>query len=216
MVINLKGKKVLITSGATWVAIDKVRVISNIATGETGIILAKKLRQCGCGVTLLLGPGSKVVLDDKIEVKRFSFFSELNALLKKELKKNYDIVIQSAAISDFAPKVFCSRKISSTRNKIKLELKPTVKIINGLRKSKPNAFLVGFKFEPDAKAGWLIKKTRDLIKSANLDLAVGNSLIDKQYRAYLVNKAGVLGPFLSKAAMVKNLTRLMAREYAKK
>lgn len=215
MAINLKGKKVLITAGATWVAIDKVRVISNIATGVTGVLLAKKLKEYGCRVTLLLGPGSMTALDSKIELKRFSFFNELNSLLKKELRKNYDIVIQSAAISDFAPRFSSNKKISSDRRKIKLELVPTEKIINSLRKFKPNAFLVGFKFEPDAKVESLIKKTQNLIKSANLDLAVGNRLMDKQYQAYLVNKTGVCGPFLSKPAMVKNLIRLIAREYAK-
>ncbi|MCG2713998.1 MAG: phosphopantothenoylcysteine decarboxylase [Candidatus Omnitrophica bacterium] len=210
---GLKGKKVLITSGPTWVAIDSVRVISNTATGETGIELAKKFIQQGCRVTLLLGPVNIASLDNKIKVKRFSFFKELNTLLKSELKKDFDIVIQSAAISDFAPKLSDNKKISSGCKKLKLILKPTVKIINCLRKLKPNAFLVGFKFEPHFKARKLIKKTRNLIKSANLDLAVGNNLLDKQYSAYLVNKTDAYGPFLSKPAMVNNLIKLIERKY---
>lgn len=189
--------------------IDDVRVISNTATGETGILLAKKLRQQGYKVTLLLGPVNNAGLDKKIKVKRFRFFNQLNTLLKDELKKDYDIVIQSAAISDFAPEFSGKKKISSQCKKLKLILKPTTKIINCLRKFKPNAFLVGFKFEPRLKANRLIKKTRNLIKSANLDLAVGNNLLDKRYNAYLVNKTGSDGPFLSKPAMINSLIKLI-------
>ena len=53
---KLKNKKVLITAGPTWVPIDNVRVISNTATGETGILLSEKLKNLGAKVTLLLGP----------------------------------------------------------------------------------------------------------------------------------------------------------------
>ncbi len=209
---NLKVKKVLITSGPTWVPIDNVRVISNTATGQTGILLAKEFTRQGYRVTLLLGQVNISALDSKIKVKRFSFFNELNILLRDELKKNYDIVIQSAAISDFAPKFPNKGKISSQCKKLKLILEPTVKIINCLRKLKPNAFLIGFKFEPDLKPGRLIKKTRNLIKSAGLDLAVGNNLINKQYNAYLINKTGTFGPFSSKPAMVKNLIKLLSHQ----
>ena len=215
MDINFREKKVLITSGPTWVPIDNVRVISNTASGETGILLAKAFIRQGCRVTLLLGPISAVALDKKIKVKRFTFFNDLVALLKKELKSDYDIVIQSAAISDFAPGFTGKKKISSQCKKLKLILKPTVKIINYLRKLKPNAFLVGFKFEPDLKTDELIKKTRKLIQSANLDLAVGNTLLNKHYNAYLVNKAQVSGPWLSKSAMVDNLIKLIRSKYAR-
>ncbi|MDD5097159.1 MAG: phosphopantothenoylcysteine decarboxylase [Candidatus Omnitrophica bacterium] len=210
---NFRNKKVLITSGPTWVRIDKVRVISNTATGNTGILLAKKFQEEGCQVTLLLGPVNIAALNNKVKVKRFTFFNELNTLLKNELKKDYDIIIQSAAISDFAPQLTGQEKISSQCKNLKLVLKPTVKIINCLRKLKPNAFLIGFKFEPGLKATELIKKTRNLIKSAGLNLAVGNNLIHNQYHAYLVNESGIVGPFSSKPAMVNSLIKLVRREY---
>ncbi len=212
---NLKGKKVLITSGPTWVPIDSVRVISNTATGETGILLAKKFMQQGSRVTLLLGPTGVVHLDSKIKLKRFSFFNELNILLKKELQKNYDIIIQSAAISDYAPEQTYNKKISSQYKRLKLILKPTVKIINCLRKLKPAAFLVGFKFERNLTVDKLIELTRNLIKSAGLNLAVGNCLDDKRYSAYLVSSKNKYGPFLSKPTMVNNLIKLIRREYAR-
>ena len=97
-------KKVLITAGPTWVAIDKVRVISNIASGETGILLADKLSEQGAKVTLVLGPGNDKngIQNSRIKIIRFSFFEELRQALKKELKASrYDFIIHSAAVSGF-------------------------------------------------------------------------------------------------------------------
>jgi len=167
-------------------------------------------------VTLLLGPVACEQLDRKVKLKRFSFFKELDILLKKELRLDYDIVIQAAAISDFAPKFTGQKKISSHQKELKLTLKPTVKLINCLRMFKPRAFLVGFKFEPHIETKHLIEKTRKLIKSANLDLAVGNHLKNKRYNAYLINRKKIAGPFLSKSAMTNSLIRLIRRAYVRK
>jgi phosphopantothenoylcysteine decarboxylase/phosphopantothenate--cysteine ligase len=81
----IERKKILITAGPTWVPIDKVRVISNIASGETGILLAKEADRLGLDVTLILGPiGSR--FKKTIGVKRFHHFDELHGLIKRELK----------------------------------------------------------------------------------------------------------------------------------
>lgn len=216
MATNLKGKKVLITSGPTWVAIDNVRVISNTATGQTGIILANNFARQGSKVTLLLGPVGASGLDNKVKLKRFSFFEQLSILLAKELGKNYDIVIQAAAVSDFKPRSVSNKKISSRVKNLKLTLEPTPKIINRLRKINPRSFLVGFKFEPGLKSKKLIKETRTLIREADLDLAVANSSRNSRYIAYLLDAKKSYGPFLSKPEMAKNLIKLIGREYAGK
>lgn len=192
--------------------IDSVRVISNTASGKTGILLAKRFAQQGSRVTLLLGPVGACGLEGKIKLKRFSFFNELNILLKKELKKNYDIVIQAAAVSDYGLALPSNKKISSGRKSLKLTLKPTLKIINCLRKIKPGSFLVGFKFNPGLAAGKLIKEARNLIKKARLNLAVANSTRNKRYSAYLVSREKSFGPYLSKEAMAINLVKLIGKE----
>jgi len=211
---KLENKKVLITSGPTWVFIDNLRVISNTATGKTGILLANKFAQEGCRVTLLLGPVEPCGLNDLVKLKRFSFFDELSNLLKKELNKDYDIVIQAAAVSDFKPRSTTNKKISSHVKSLKLLLKPTPKIINALRKLKPRSYLAGFKFEPDLADGKLIKEARELIKEAHLNCVVANSLRNKRYSAYLVESKKNYGPFLSKPEMADNLVKLIGRTYA--
>jgi len=71
----LKRKRVLITAGPTWVRLDLSRVISNIATGETGRRLASAAARKGAQVTLLLGPGDPPVPHKNISVKRFTFLT---------------------------------------------------------------------------------------------------------------------------------------------
>ena len=214
MATNLKNKKVLITSGPTWVPIDNVRVISNTASGKTGVLLANNFAQQGCRVTLLLGPAEASGLNNLVSLKRFTFFDELNNLIKKELDKNYDIVIQAAAVSDFKPRSVSNKKISSHNKSLELILKPTPKIINSLRKLKPRSYLAGFKFEPDMEAGKLIKEARRLIKAADLNCVVANSLSNKRYSAYIVESKENYGPFLSKPEMVNSLVKLIGGKYA--
>src|ERR1041385_7988360 len=145
----LSGKKILITCGPTWVAIDDVRVLSNRSTGELGRILARRLKGAGAKVTVLEGPVTEPLKDRLIKVLKFSFFEELTELLNEELKKRYDVVIHAAAVSDFRlPKKF-SGKISSEKRRLNLNLVRAPKLINRIKKIAPKTFLVGFKLESD-------------------------------------------------------------------
>ena len=201
----------MITAGPTWVPLDAVRVISNTATGTTGILLAKSLAGRGARVTLMLGPVKSDYRNKAVKIINFKFFNELCSLLKNELKKKrYDVIIHSAAVADYAPVKQSSRKkISSGLKTLRLNLKPTPKIIDSLRKLSPGSFLVGFKFEPDLPGDKLIKEASRLIQRAGLDLAIANSACGKGYVAYLVTAKKHSGPFLSKESMVKNLIRLI-------
>lgn len=211
MATNLSGKRVLITAGPTWVPLDAVRVISNTASGETGILLAQALAQKGARVTLMLGPVKAGYKDNSVKVINFKFFNEFCTLLKNELeKKRYAIIIHSAAVADYAPSGPDKRKkISSGLRALRLNLKPTPKIIDSLRKTNPDSFLIGFKFESDLQRDELIKRANRLMKRAGLDLVVANSLCEKKYTAYLIGAKKHSGPFFSKKSMVKNLVRLI-------
>jgi len=215
LVTNLKGKKVLITAGPTWVPIDNVRVISNTATGKTGMLLAKNLAEKGAKVTLILGPVESCCTNEAIKVINFKFFDELNSLLINEIKnKHYDIIIQTAAVSDYRPVVCSKSKLSSIHKKLNLALKPTPKIIDSLRKESPGSFLIGFKFEPGLAESKLKKEARLLMKRAHLDLTVANSIHNNNYIAYLVASDKEYGPFLNKDSMAKGLISLMEKQNA--
>lgn len=209
---DLKNKKILITAGPTWVPIDKVRVISNIATGETGIILARELARSGASVTLLLGPVGVSCVDKNIRLLRFRFFDELKNMITSELRVHkYDAVIQAAAVSDYRPAVACGQKVKSDKKSWQLKLVPTPKIIDLIKKIDPSVFLVGFKFEPEAGKDLLIKKARELIRRSGLGLAVANSFKGNRYRAYIVCNSCVCGPLKDKAGLAKGLVSAIAK-----
>jgi len=208
--MNLKNKRILITAGPTWVPIDKVRVISNAASGETGILLSEKFKNLGAKVTLLLGPAQYCCLDKKIKLIRFRLFNELKSLIEKELRfKKYDIVIHSAAVSDYKPAKFYSCKIKSGMLGLQLKLVPTQKIIDLLKIISPHSLLVGFKFEPGANRAGLIGKAKKLMRRANLDLAVANSIKQNKYSAYILDRKQIYGPFSDKKEMSDKLVNLI-------
>lgn len=208
----LQGKDILITAGPTWVPIDNVRVISNIATGSTGILLAEKLRDTGAKVTLVLGPTELNCLDKKIKLIRFKFFDELKNVIIKELKsRKYDIMIHSAAVSDYRPLRIYNQKIKSGIKGLRLNLVPTAKIIDLIKKINKSIYLVGFKFEPGVSKDMLTKKAKSLMNRANLDLVVANTIDGHRYKAYIMDKNKTYGPFSNKRDLTENLVKLMGK-----
>lgn len=203
--------RILITAGPTWVAIDGVRVISNTATGETGILLAEELQKKGCRVTLILGPVEACCINKRIAVIRFKFFDELAKLVKAELSgNNYDWLIHSAAVSDYKPGTLCRSKIRSGLTELNLRLKPTPKIINSIKRINPGIKLAGFKFEPQAPKEKLIKEAKSLLIKSKSDLVIANTTGKSGYRAYIVKKDACLGPFNRKSILVNKLTCLIS------
>ncbi len=233
--MKLRNKRILITAGPTWVPIDTVRVISNIATGQTGILLAEKLRSLSAKVTLLLGPVPNVIflrsvysgsrrdteakttlgietccLNKKIKLIHFIFFDELKRIIVKELtSKKYDIMIHSAAVTDYRPQVRFKQKVKSGIKQWKLNLVPTPKIIDMIKKIDRALFLVGFKFEPKAPREILIDKAKSLMNRARLDLAVANTIDNDKYLAFIVNKNNTIGPLKNRNALADKLINLI-------
>ncbi len=204
----IKNKKILITAGPTWVAIDSARVISNIASAETGILLAEKLKRRGAKVTLLLGPAERRCLNKGIRTLRFRFFDELKNTLLKELKsRRYDAVIHSAAVSDYRPLLAYKQKISSHKKNWRLNLIQTPKLIDAIKKIQKTALLVGFKFIPQVKDKILIEEAKKLLRHAKADLVVANTIKQKSYAAFIVGSDRTQGPLLSKNALAEALSR---------
>ncbi len=188
-----------------------MRVITNLATGETGFVLADKFRKLGMAVTLLLGPGNFSAPSQGIKIKRFKYFSQLAKLLDQELKTGgYAAVIQAAAVADFRPEKIIPGKASSQRKAWKLNLVPTEKLIKKLKKYQPEVLAVGFKFQPQATKQHLISKARGLLSSVkNLDFVVANSDREQGYQAYILSNSNIEGPFSTKSVMAQHLAKLI-------
>ena len=202
--------KVLVTCGPTWMPIDDVRVISNVSSGEMGHLIAQEFKKNGAQVTVIEGPVTRVLTDKKIKIIKYSFFDEVASALKKELGKKYDIVVHAAAVSDFRVKGVTKNKISSDKA-LTLNLIPTQKLIEVIKRLSPKSFLVGFKLEPVLNSKNILKSVQSLFVSAQCDLVVANTLAGG-YKGFMVDAAGKeLTKTDSKQLLAKNLTTVSLR-----
>jgi len=169
--------KVLITAGPTQEPIDDVRYITNASSGKMGAALALEAMKRGYDVTLVHGP----VVITLPECKKVSVRTtkEMVDAVMNELKKDYDVAISTAAISDFAPEKVCG-KIKSGKC-IELRLEPTPKLIEQVRDAYPDVFLVAFKAEYGLRKDELKSIAKDFLKKKNLDMVVANDVEKNQF-----------------------------------
>ncbi len=172
--LPLHNKKVLITAGPTYEAIDPVRFIGNHSSGKMGFEIAKAASQLGAEVILITGPTHQKVNSNLIKtIPVVSAQGMYNAV--HENFDNCDIAILSAAVADYKPKFVADKKIKKKDSTLTLELEKTKDILGSLGKIKEKQLLVGFALETNNELENAIGK----LKSKNLDLIVLNSLNDE-------------------------------------
>ena len=170
---DLKGKKIIVTAGATSEEIDPVRVITNKSSGKMGVYIAEEAFLRGADVTLIRGANS---VEPQYHFKDIKIYS-VNGLFN-EIKnniKNVDIMIHAAAVSDFTINNRRNGKIKSDNN-IHLELTPTTKIFENINKLKKDILLIGFKAEYNVSEKILVERAYGLLKDANAELVVANDV----------------------------------------
>lgn len=111
----LRGRRVLITAGPTFEALDPVRGLSNRSSGKMGFALARAAAEAGAQVTLVAGP---VHLPTPAGVRRVDVESArqmLDAVLP--LAAQHEVFIATAAVADWRP-------LSAAQAKIKKGAQP--------------------------------------------------------------------------------------------
>lgn len=172
--LPLLGKKVLVTAGPTYEAIDPVRFIGNHSSGKMGFAIADQFASLGAEVTLISGPTAE---KSKHVMKRIDVVSaaDMLAACRAEFTAA-DITVMSAAVADYTPVLKADQKIKKTSAEFNLELKKTEDILGTLGQLKTaNQLLIGFALETQNEEEYAKSK---LVKK-NLDLIVLNSLNDK-------------------------------------
>jgi len=171
---NLKGKKVLISAGPTYEALDPVRFIGNKSSGKMGIALAKECKTRGAEVTLVLGPSVESV-PANINIVRVNTAAEMYDACVKGFKET-DIVIMCAAVADYSPVIVSKEKIKKKDDTLFVELRKTKDILKQLGQLKTDKqILVGFALETADEENNAIKKLTD----KNADFIILNSLNDE-------------------------------------
>ncbi|HEY5689516.1 MAG TPA: bifunctional phosphopantothenoylcysteine decarboxylase/phosphopantothenate--cysteine ligase CoaBC [Yeosuana sp.] len=172
--LPLKGKKVLITAGPTYEAIDPVRFIGNHSSGKMGYEIAKAAANSGAEIILISGPTNETVAHNLITTIPVVSAEEMYIAAHKYYPKT-DIAILSAAVADFKPKHVATQKIKKKENTLSIELENTKDILASLGAIKKHQFLVGFALETNNE----LENAKGKLKAKNLNLIVLNSLNDK-------------------------------------
>jgi len=171
----LHKKRILMTAGPTVEYIDPVRVVTNLSTGRTGVLLASELVSAGAKVTLVYGPGTAVP-PSGAKVIPVKTTKEMFDAVKKEMKKKFDVVILAAAASDYTVQNYSSSKIKSSKKSLQIKLKQAPKIIDQIKKWQKNVFLVGFKAETNLSRKKLEESARKKMKEVKADLMIANDI----------------------------------------
>ncbi len=172
--LPLRNKKILITAGPTYEAIDPVRFIGNHSSGKMGFEIAKEAAKLGAEVVLISGPTHFNVGNDSIRLIRVVSAREMYEAVHGEFEDT-NVVIAAAAVSDYKPKIVAAQKIKKQENSLNIELEPTQDILASLGALKQHQKLVGFALETDNE----LQNAKGKLERKNLDFIVLNSLNDE-------------------------------------
>lgn len=169
---SLAGRKVVLTAGPTFEAIDPVRGITNSSSGKMGFALARACVRAGAEVVLVAGP---CALPTPLGVQRVNVASALQMReAVAEALPGADVFIGVAAVADYRPELSAAHKIKKANAPMSLQLVSNPDILAEIA-ARPDAPLcIGFAAE-----------SRDLDHYAEgkrlakqLDLVVGNLVQD--------------------------------------
>ena len=169
-------KKVMVTAGPTYEAIDPVRFIGNYSSGKMGIALAEALADQGADVELILGPSTLLPKNSGIKITRITAASEMYDEANRAFR-TADITIMAAAVADYSPEKTAPEKIKKNAGAfLHLNLVKTPDILRSLgERKKPGQILIGFALETTDE----VTNAKEKLRSKNLDMIVLNSLNDE-------------------------------------
>ena len=164
----LKNKRVLVTAGPTFEAIDAVRGLTNKSSGKMGYALAQAALEAGADVRLVSGPTCLIPPAVHKFIQVVSADDMLHAV-EAEISQ-IDIFISVAAVADYRVATISQHKIKKTDKKMMLELIPNPDILLTVSRLPSPPFCVGFAAETDQ----LEKNATLKRRQKNLPLLVAN------------------------------------------
>lgn len=171
---DLKGKRILVTAGATQEAIDPVRYITNHSTGKMGYAIAKAASQRGANVTLVTGAA---------QIEPYRFVETVPVTSAREMfeavisRADYqDMIIKAAAVADYRPVTIADNKIKKQDNNMSIALERTDDILKYLGEHRrKDQILCGFSMETEH----MLENSRAKLAKKNLDVIVANNVKTK-------------------------------------
>ncbi|MDC7223934.1 MAG: phosphopantothenoylcysteine decarboxylase [Spirochaetales bacterium] len=217
---DLKGKKLIITSGGCEEAVDRVRCLSNFSSGRTGAALAEEALKKGAAVTLLASRRAHVPPDRKgLTLCRYTGYEDLKNALFSHLATKPDGLIMAAAVSDFSVEkiVLKDRTIQPGEGKIPsgdapiLLLKRNDKLINRVKKLYPSLKTVAFKLTCREEEDQRKEAVQSLFVQSGVDYVLANDLHEihgETHRFRLISREGSVTEGETKQALAQSIIRL--------
>ena len=174
---DLSGKRVLVTAGPTREPIDPVRFLSNPSSGKMGFSIAGAAEKRGARVTLVSGPCG--IRDPYgVTVIRVQTAAQMATAVFEHVDQA-DIIIKSAAVSDYRPRDIATEKIKKEKDEMMLTLVRNRDILAEIGQRKGSRFLVGFAAETES----LDEHAAVKLARKNLDMIVGN-IVKGEFSAF--------------------------------
>jgi phosphopantothenoylcysteine decarboxylase/phosphopantothenate--cysteine ligase len=170
-----QGKKVLVTAGPTYEALDPVRFIGNYSSGKMGFAIAEEFYMQGADVVLITGVTTEKVNYSGIQVIRVNSSEDMFNACVKYFEGSW-VTVMSAAVADYKPVNTADKKIKKKEDQWQLQLTRTTDILQYLgNHKKQEQFIAGFALETDNESENAIGKLKD----KKIDCIILNSLKDK-------------------------------------
>lgn len=171
----LRGKKVLITAGPTYEAIDPVRFIGNHSSGKMGYAIAEEAANLGANVVLVSGPSTQIIEHPMVEVVRVMSADEMLHSCNTHFSDT-NISILTAAVADYRPESRADQKIKKSSDTMVVDLVKNPDIAVELGKVKTDSqFNVGFALETENERS----NAEEKLRKKNFDMIILNTLQDK-------------------------------------
>ena len=172
---DLLGKKILVTAGPTYEALDPVRFIGNRSSGKMGYAIAEELAERGAEVVLISGPTKLTAQHPSVKCLKVESAQQMFERTTAEFP-NCDAAILAAAVADYRPKKVSDVKIKKKDSEMSLDLEKTPDIAAQLGTIKQaHQRTIGFALETNNEFENAVSK----LKRKNFDCIVLNSMRDK-------------------------------------
>lgn len=149
---QLAGRKVIVTAGPTFEAIDTVRGITNLSSGKMGYAIADVATNLGAEVTLISGP-TALPQPSGVHFVYVTSAAEMANAVKSHVA-DADFFFSVAAVADYTPVTRSSRKLKKTPEELQIKLKPTEDILAYVAALPRAPFCVGFAAESENLADY--------------------------------------------------------------
>ncbi len=215
----LAGQKIVITAGPTREKIDSVRFFTNRSTGKMGYALAETATKLGADVTLISGP-TNLAVPAGVPTIQVETAQEMYDAVMKHFA-DADVVIKTAAVADYRPKIVYDNKMKKSDGDLSIELERTMDILKELGERKEQQILIGFAAETDHVEAYatkkLIEKNADMIVANNISAQGAGFGVDTNIVTMYKRDGGSISlPKLTKhevaSCILKELAKMLPEE----